>query len=350
MRVAAVVSTFNRKNLLLECLNALKNQTYPLDAIFIIDGPSTDGTPKALFEHGYIKELPPTEYDKFLWETKNIICNPTNNRSIKIHYIRLYEDVGGSGQFYEGVKRAYEEGYDWIWLMDDDAEPKIDALEKLVRYKDLPDCITLAPIVTLPNGCICDAHRGYLRNFDRIFPMIQVPVKLDMIENKFLPIQIDFVSFVGPLIKRDAIRIIGLPKKEFFIHHDDVEYCIRLRKAGKIYLIPDSVIIHKEDLKRKELIKKKFVGKTIYRIPYEKLWKTYYGIRNLTYLGKLYSKNKLRFIYELLKRYIISVGAIILFDDHKFRRIIFITSAYLDGLMGIFDNEKPKRILYRKCR
>ena len=63
-----------------------------------------------------------------------------------------------------------------------------------------------------------------------------------------------------------------------------------------------------------------------------------------------YSENKLKFMYELLKRYIFSIGGIILFDDHKLRRIIFITSAYLDGLMGIFDNEKPKRILYRKCR
>ena len=349
MKIAAVVSTFNRKELLLECLNALKNQTYPLDAIFIVDGPSTDGTPNALFEQRYIKKLPPKSAN-YSWETRSTIISPINGKKIRIHYIRLYEDVGGSGQFYEGVKRAYEEGYDWIWLMDDDAEPKIDALEKLVRYKDLPNCIVLAPVVTYPNGNICNIHRGYLRNFNKVFPMIQVPVKLNMTENKFSPIQIDFVSFVGPLIKRDAIRIIGLPKREFFIHHDDVEYCIRLRRVGKIYLIPNSVIIHKEELKRKELIKRKFKGKIVYRMPYEKLWKIYYGIRNLTYLGKLYSKNKLIFIYELLKRYIISIGAIILFDDHKLRRIIFITSAYLDGLMGIFDNEKPKRILYGKCR
>lgn len=59
MKISAVVVTFNRKKLLLECLNALRNQTYPLDAIFIIDGPSTDGTPEALLECGYIKELPP---------------------------------------------------------------------------------------------------------------------------------------------------------------------------------------------------------------------------------------------------------------------------------------------------
>ncbi|HAA64163.1 MAG TPA: glycosyl transferase, partial [Thermoanaerobacter sp.] len=36
-KVAAVVVTFNRKNLLIECLNALISQTYKLTSIIIID-------------------------------------------------------------------------------------------------------------------------------------------------------------------------------------------------------------------------------------------------------------------------------------------------------------------------
>ncbi|WP_367883085.1 hypothetical protein [Thermococcus peptonophilus] len=83
-----------------------------------------------------------------------------------------------------------------------------------------------------------------------------------------------------------------------------------------------------------------------YRIPYRELWRTYYGIRNLTYLGKIYSNSKFKFIIRLLKKYLLSLVSIILFDDHKITRIYFISSAYLDGLMEIFDNKKPKRILY----
>jgi len=343
MKISAVVVTFNRKKLLLECLNALKNQTYPLDGIFIVDGPSTDGTPEALLEQGYIKELPPKSAN-YSWETENTIVSPINGKKIKIHYIRLYEDLGGSGGFYEGMKRTYEEGYDWIWLMDDDAEPKVDALEKLIKYIHLPDAIALACLKVDGEGNPLYYHRGFFY-FENVFKHIVKPInKFDYYNKEFL--EIDHASFVGILINSKAIDKIGLPDKRFFIHFDDVEYCIRLRKVGKIYLIPDSIIIHKENLKKKGLIEKKFRGKTIYRMPYNKFWKSYYGIRNLTYLGKLYSKNKLRFIYELLKRYIVSIGAIILFDDHKFRRIIFITSAYLDGLKGIFDNKKPKRILY----
>ena len=57
--VCAVVVTYNRKNLLLECLEAIRKQTRPVDAIYIIDNASTDGTPEVLKENGYILELPP---------------------------------------------------------------------------------------------------------------------------------------------------------------------------------------------------------------------------------------------------------------------------------------------------
>ena len=42
--ICAVVVTFNRKVLLLNCLNALKAQTHPLSHIVVIDNASTDGT------------------------------------------------------------------------------------------------------------------------------------------------------------------------------------------------------------------------------------------------------------------------------------------------------------------
>ena len=53
--VCAVVVTYNRKRLLIECLEALENQTRPIDAIYIVDNASTDGTPQLLVENDYIR-------------------------------------------------------------------------------------------------------------------------------------------------------------------------------------------------------------------------------------------------------------------------------------------------------
>ena len=115
--VCAVVVTYNRKTLLLECLEALRKQTRPVDGIYIIDNASTDETPEVLKESGYIPELPPSELAE-PYEIEHQISNLVNGEPIKIFYVRMHENTGGAGGFYEGVKRGYEKGYDWLWLMD----------------------------------------------------------------------------------------------------------------------------------------------------------------------------------------------------------------------------------------
>jgi len=97
--VCAVVVTYNRRNLLIECLSALLKQTFPLQGIYLIDNASTDGTPELLLEKGYIYELPPPNL-KDPWEKEFIIQNHTDSGSIKLHYVRMPKNTGSSGGFY----------------------------------------------------------------------------------------------------------------------------------------------------------------------------------------------------------------------------------------------------------
>jgi GT2 family glycosyltransferase len=341
--VCAVVVTYNRKNLLIECLEALRKQTRPIQGIYLIDNASTDGTPELLLEKGYISELPPQNL-KEPWEKEFIIQNLTNGEEIKLHYVRMHENTGGAGGFYEGVKRGYERGYDWLWLMDDDAEPKEDALENLSIYFKNSNIMGLASTVFLPNGAVAIHHRGRI-NFKNVFPLIQIPLQLEEYQKQ--AVEIDMASFVGLLVKRNTIEKIGFPKKDFFIHHDDEEYCIRLRNIGKILLVPKSIILHKEAARTDE-IERKFLGRKSRRRDLSKFWLTYYGKRNLVWLGRKYSENQVLFYYQMTKRLLREILGIILFDDHKFKRINFVINAYLDGLRGKFDNNKPKKLLYDK--
>ncbi|MEE0404338.1 glycosyltransferase, partial [Megasphaera elsdenii] len=104
--VAAIVVTYNRKNLLLENIKHLLDQNKKdiLD-IIIIDNASTDGTREAL--------------NKFIVNQKIIYKNTGAN-------------LGGAGGFQFGIRYAAEYGYDFVWIMDDDCMPKPDALEKLL--------------------------------------------------------------------------------------------------------------------------------------------------------------------------------------------------------------------------
>jgi rhamnopyranosyl-N-acetylglucosaminyl-diphospho-decaprenol beta-1,3/1,4-galactofuranosyltransferase len=160
VKVCAVIVTYNRKEMLQKCLKALQNQIIPLDEIIVIDGPSTDGTTQLMKE-------------KFP----------------EITYIRLDEDVGGSGGFYEGMKLAYNKGYDWIWVMDDDATPENDTLEKLLSAVDGDQNLIARPAVV-------DAPH-------------------------FAP------WFAGGIFSYATIKRIGLPLRELFIYFDDAEYVMR---------------------------------------------------------------------------------------------------------------------------
>ena len=68
--------------------------------------------------------------------------------------------------------------------------------------------------------------------------------------------------------------------------------------------------------------------------------------RNLIWLGRKYSKNKISLYLTILKNYLMTIIGIILFDDHKIRRIKFYTNAYMDGFNSTFENNKAKEILY----
>ena len=231
--VCAVVVTYNRKKLLIKCIKSLLQQTLPIQAILIIDNNSTDSTEELLLQEKYITEIP--EKDK-----KSILETVVNDTNIK--YIRLPENMGGAGGFYEGVKTAYEDNYDWVWIMDDDAFPTKTCLEKLAPHYEDEDTVALASLKVDLDNNILYHHRGYF-NFNHGLP-IQEHITLE--DTKKEVTEIDMASFVGLLVKKHAIKQIGYPKKEFFIHADDLEYCIRLRSIGKIKLINDSIIKHAE--------------------------------------------------------------------------------------------------------
>lgn len=341
--VCAVVVTYNRKELLLDCLEGLLKQTKLPEGICIIDNASTDGTPEFLFKKGFIKSLPNEKSEKTV-ELNSEMYLQNFNKVVNIHYIRMPKNLGGSGGFYEGMKRGFEKGYRWLWLLDDDIKPKEDALEKLLSYTHYSNIKAFASIiVNEKDGSIELYHRGKL-NLSKIFPIIQEPLNTEDYESNL--IEISFSSFPGLLLSRDLIEKIGFPIKEFFIYHDDVEYCIRINRHNeKILLVRDSVIFQRY-VATKGIRTITFLGQEKYRLDIKNYWRMYFSIRNLTYIGKMYSKNKGLFYFNLIKNLLRNVAGIILLDDNKLKRINLIINAYIDGILERFDNNKPFKLLY----
>jgi len=288
LKVAAVVVTYNRKFLLAECLNALLNQTRKPDLVIIIDNGSSDGT------NGELRR-------------RNLLENPI------IKYIRLPVNTGGAGGFYEGVKIGYEKKFDWLWLMDDDAQPRNDALEILLKaIEDGVVGITSLKVDT--EGKIEKIHRGWFYT-NKFKPS---PLKDKEYLKEECPI--GYSSFVGFLIKREAIEKVGFPNKDFFIWFDDVEYCLRLLSVGSLKMVTKSIIVHKDQIKREQTI----------RIPIKEYWKMYYGVRNRTYILRKYFSHS--FIVLFFVVLIKGIVRIYLFEDRKLFKTKIFFRAWHDGI------------------
>ncbi|MCD6490537.1 MAG: glycosyltransferase family 2 protein [Thermodesulfobacterium sp.] len=312
--VCAVVVTYNRKKLLLECLEALRKQTRPVQGIYLIDNASTDGTPKLLLEKEYIKELPPENLTE-PWEKEFEIKNLTDGEIIKLHYVRMHENTGGAGGFHEGVKRAYEKGYDWLWLMDDDTIPQEAALQVLLETTTLNLGIKIGFICSKVLWTDSSPHK---MNLPQLKPLIN-GLCFNLYEEYGI-LLISACSFVSMLINRKVVQDVGLPIKEFFIWNDDIEYTSRIVSKGYVGVYnPKSIVIHKTKA-------------NLSSIEIADPIKCFYNIRNNLYLIK--RRSKLRFILKCVYNLLI-IG--------RLKRTFI--SAHIKGILAaIFFSPKIEKI------
>lgn len=291
-RVCAVVVTYNRKALLRECLTALQAQTRPVDAVLVVDNASTDGTLAMLKE-----EFPGCQT------------------------LPLPANVGGAGGFHDGMKQAYEHGFDWVWLMDDDGRAAPDCLEKLLA-QSRPDSV----LVPLQQN-----HLGY-RYGVCVWNGTAVEVTGEVIAHK-RPLTGDYLfSFVGPLLSKEVIKNAGLPNKDYFIYFDDWEYALRLRQKtnAEIIVVPEAIFFH--DIGDKHHRHARFLWRKSVRVT-PAPWKLYYGARNPIFMltrGKRPPRELLRYLLFQLRW----MAGDMVFEPDRWQRVSMRLRGIRDGAMG----------------
>ncbi len=210
-KICAIVVTYNRKELLVECIEALLKQTYKLHEILIIDNASADQT-----------------YERIL-ECK-LLENPI------ISYKNTGANLGGAGGFNFGIKEAYQGKSNLFWIMDDDTIATDTALEELMKvYINVNDKKLgyLCSNVKWTDGNACNMNIPH--KTDRW---------IDTVDKGYM--EIIKCTFVSVLIKRNVVKRVGLPIKEFFIWGDDTEYTRRITLQGyKAYFAYNSIVVHK---------------------------------------------------------------------------------------------------------
>lgn len=289
--VFAVVVTYNRRNLLEKCLAALKEQSQPPQRTIIIDNASTDGTEEWLRAHALTGE-------------PNLV------------YVRMNDNLGGAGGFAEGLQQSIALGADWIWMMDDDAEPEPEALEHLMNVASQTENVygslaTSGTDTAWPTTLIDDGR------------------VINRAEDVPEEASVQFLPFLGFLIHRSLVQRIGLPDKDYFIAADDVEYCLRAKQTGaEIVIAGHSRIGHP---KARQYIAK-MPGRDLIclRLP---PWKRYYDTRNRLLIARKYYGSRL--LTQTIPGSFVRLLAALRYEPSKLAQIWAFIAGFVDGLFGL---------------
>ncbi len=289
--ICAAVVTYNRRDILRACLLALQRQTRPLNEILVVDNASTDGT----------REMLEAEFPQ---------CR----------VVHLTENTGASGGFHEATKWGYENGFDWVWLLDDEARPVPDCLEKLLEHAR-PNSV-LMPVKRDQSGRLYGFFAWRRRNVD-ITP--EILARRQVVSGKFL------FDFTASLVAREVIAQVGLPNKDFFIWFDDFEYALRVMDDTEAIIVnvPDAVCDCDFGTNMRLV---RFFGKVSYRSD-QPAWKTYYGARNPLYffLRKRRKPDEILLFLMIQVRWCLMD---VIYEPDRWRRVKMRFKGIQDAVMG----------------
>ncbi|WP_157975731.1 glycosyltransferase [Brachybacterium sp. YJGR34] len=212
--VVAVVVTYNREQLLGECLDGLAAQDRVPDAVVVIDNASTDRSGAVADEHPLGADV-----------------------------VHLRRNVGGAGGFAAGIARALQRhDADWIWVMDDDTVPRPGALGALLG------ALEASPVrlSVLSSRAVWTDGRDHPMNTQRTRLFVSSREKRDAARAGGRPIRT--ASYVSALLNGQDVRRLGLPYADYFIWSDDFEHTGRLLRRGRGLQVPGSVVEHRTAL------------------------------------------------------------------------------------------------------
>lgn len=293
-KVAVVILNYNNPHDTIECVNSLMRNSYENFEVILIDNGSTDNS---------VEMLKTLKY-------RNLT------------FIRNEKNLGFAGGCNIGIRHALRSGADYVLLLNNDTVVREDFLDSLMEQAlKHPDAGVIGPKIYFYDesnkiwfaGGYIDwkydgAHVGY--------------GKPDAGEyNAEKPVE--FVTGCAMLVKREVLERVGLLDSSLFLYQEDVDFCIRVRKAGyKCIYIPYPHVWHKGGATTKERRRMS---------PLHRYW----GTRNKL---ALFRKNfgRLRFAEVVLREILVVTPILILLYAHRrhFDLIPAQLRGIIDGLKG----------------
>ncbi len=294
MKIVAIIVTCNRMEIVSRLLEDFRRQARKPDGIIVIDNGSEDGTSEHLKLNFPEIDLVSLNENDGLWKAVDI-----------------------------GIKKAMNEGYDAVWLVDDDARTEEMAIENLLTSIDahngLRDSVIWSANLSYEGRFFTEPVCVKINGEWRIYHEFVDELKNGIYETTGGP-------NIGIYIPRSVIEDVGPPRADM-VMSGELEFISRLKlKSIKMYRCFSSILYHK----RHEFFRVRLFGKTRY-VSRASTWRTYYEIRNMIYTDRLYKRR------SLLKSLVItSLDSIIkiYICNKRLSTAYYILKGVYDGLRG----------------
>src|SRR3989338_1215521 len=228
MNISLIILNYNGLNDTLACLESLEvveADNNSLETI-VVDNNSSDGSQEALSM------------------IKNII------------FIKNDKNFGFSGGNNTGIKYALNKGSDFVILLNNDTIVEKSFVKNLVRAANKADIIS--PKIYFAKGYEFHKKRYSEKDLGKVIwyaggkidwqNVICKHVGVDAVDKgQFSKSAItDFATGACMLVKREVFEKIGFFDEKYFLYLEDMDLCVRAKKAGfKILFEPRAAIWHK---------------------------------------------------------------------------------------------------------
>lgn len=238
--IVIVVAAWNVRDYLRTCLKSIaaETKTHPVHVV-VVDNGSTDGTAEMA-----AAEFPGTTV---LRNEKNAGFVAGTNRGLRW---ALGEGTGPA----DPRPRA-----DYLLLLNADIVIRDGALDRLADFLDArPDAAAAAPGLVLPDGRRQTGPAGFAPTAASAWSYFSFAFMLRPARSRplFVPNRVsrtasaagrrvDWLSGACLMVRASVVRAVGLMDESFFIYADDIDWGVRMARAGaNSYFLPKIEVVH----------------------------------------------------------------------------------------------------------
>jgi len=193
-----------------------------------------------------------------------VVDNGSTNESVEVirkkfpgvTLLETGKNLGFTGGNNVGMQYAINHGADFIWLLNNDTIVHRDVLSFLKAFDDpkvgiIGSKIYFAPGREFHHDRYAEKERGKviwyaggLVDWDNVYASHRGVDEIDHGQYDKMELT-QFVTGCSMMIRRDVLDRIGLLDDKYYLYLEDLDYCLRAKKAGfKLMYVPSSVLWH----------------------------------------------------------------------------------------------------------